>query len=71
MANIVYDPLIRLVPDISRVLVPGGVMIFSGLSLKEKDAFLRVLEEYELIPFDEVAKGDWWGVAATRPAGKS
>lgn len=71
MANIVYDPLIRLVPDISRVLVPGGVMIFSGLSLKEKDAFLRVLEEHELIPFDEVVKGDWWGVAATRPAGKS
>ncbi|MGC9489617.1 MAG: 50S ribosomal protein L11 methyltransferase [Thermovirgaceae bacterium] len=70
-ANIVFDPLMELLPGIAGILAPGGTAIFSGLSLKEKENFLRALGRTELVPFDEVSKGDWWGVAATLEAGKS
>jgi len=70
-ANIVFDPLIELLPEIARVLSPGGTVIFSGLSLKEKEDFLKALDRTGLVPFDEVSKGDWWGVAATLESGKS
>jgi len=70
-ANIVFDPLIELLPEIARILAPGGKVIFSGLSLKEKEDFLGALGRTGLVPFDEVSKGDWWGVAATFAVGKS
>ncbi|MFP4481795.1 MAG: 50S ribosomal protein L11 methyltransferase [Thermovirgaceae bacterium] len=70
-ANIVFDPLLKLLPEIGRVLSPDGVALFSGLSLKERGDFLKALEENGLFPSDEIKKGDWWGVTATRAAGKS
>ena len=71
IANIVFDPLVRLIPKVPEVLAHKGIALFSGLTLKEKAEFLAILSENCLVPVDEAEKGDWWGVAASSSPGKS
>jgi len=66
-ANIIIDPLLRLLPQIPRVLLPRGRAIFSGLVLKEREIFTEALEKEGFRVEDSLAKGDWWGVLATYP----
>jgi len=68
-ANIVFDPLASMVPGIPKVLPEGGIAVFSGLVLKERERFLEILAKAGLVPIGENEKGDWWGVAASRTAG--
>lgn len=65
-ANIVFDPLASMVPMISGVLSRDGYAVFSGLTFKEKEAFMEILSAEGLYPVREVVKGDWWGVTASR-----
>ena len=67
-ANIVLEPLLQLLPDVRRVLRPGGWALFSGLLGTEKQTFLAALEEAGLRPAEDRARGEWWGVAAQNPA---
>lgn len=67
-ANILLDPLTEMLPDVSKVLEPGGVAIFSGMTERERDNFLAALAETNLIVLDELAKEEWWGVSAENPA---
>jgi ribosomal protein L11 methyltransferase len=67
-ANIVFDPLAVMLPGVPGVLPEGGTAIFSGLTLKERPAFLTMLPSGGMVPVKEIRKGDWWGVAASRKA---
>ncbi|HPD97116.1 MAG TPA: 50S ribosomal protein L11 methyltransferase [Synergistales bacterium] len=65
-ANIVFDPLASMLPSVPSLLEEGGVAVFSGLTLKERDPFLVEVSSAGLSPVTELTKGDWWGVAASR-----
>ncbi|MDR1650835.1 MAG: 50S ribosomal protein L11 methyltransferase [Synergistaceae bacterium] len=67
-ANILFDPLLEMLPCVREVLNPGGAAIFSGMTLRERDAFMEGLARAGLETIDEVTKEDWWGVAAQNPA---
>lgn len=68
-ANIVFDPLVSMIPVIPALLTEGGLAVFSGLTLKERDRFLEVLPSGGLAPTREIRKGEWWGVASSCKAG--
>ena len=68
-ANIVFDPLVSMIPEIPVLLTEDGLAVFSGLTLKERDRFLEMLPSGGLTPTREIRKGDWWGVASSRKAG--
>lgn len=65
-ANIVFDPLASMMPMVPDVISEDGYAVFSGLTFKEKEAFLGTLSASGLSPAIEIRKGDWWGVAASR-----
>ncbi|MDY3867856.1 MAG: 50S ribosomal protein L11 methyltransferase, partial [Pyramidobacter sp.] len=66
MANILYEPLRAMLPDVAGVLNPGGRAIFSGMVIKEGEVFKTLLEENGLRLIDEITSGDWCGLAAEK-----
>lgn len=67
-ANILLEPLLEMLPDVARVLVPGGTAIFSGMTERERGMFLEALSATPLVVVDELVKEEWWGVAAQNPS---
>jgi ribosomal protein L11 methyltransferase len=67
-ANILLDPLMEMLPSVRGVLVPGGAVIFSGMTVKERDVFMKELLGTGLEVTDEIVKEEWWGVSAKNPA---
>ena len=67
-ANILLDPLLEMLPSVRGVLAPGGVAIFSGMTVRERGIFAQELDKTGLEMTDEIVKEDWWGVAAKNPA---
>ncbi|MDR2780255.1 MAG: 50S ribosomal protein L11 methyltransferase [Synergistaceae bacterium] len=67
-ANILLEPLTAMLPSVRRVLVPGGVAVFSGVTSREKPEFIAALSEAGLEITDQIIKEEWWGVAAQNPA---
>ena len=67
-ANILLDPLMDMLPSVRYVLSPGGIAIFSGMTLREREVFLEGLSGAGLVAMDEITKEEWWGVAAKNPA---
>lgn len=67
-ANILFEPLVQMLPDLPRVLRPGARALFAGLSLRDRAPFREVLSRQGLVEIDEKTKGEWWGVVAEIPA---
>jgi ribosomal protein L11 methyltransferase len=67
-ANILLDPLLEMLPSVRGILAPGGTVIFSGMTLREKESFMAAFVEAGLVMSDELIKEEWWGVAAQSPA---
>ncbi|GHV53724.1 ribosomal protein L11 methyltransferase [Synergistales bacterium] len=63
-ANILLEPLLRMLPDVPGVLKKGGAAIFSGMILKERGEFSDALAANGFSVIDEAEKEDWWGVTA-------
>lgn len=63
-ANILLEPNTMLLPDVPRILKPGGEAIFSGMTVDESERFLAAMRETTLVPVEELVIGDWWGVRA-------
>lgn len=68
LANILLEPLLVLVEDVPRVLRPGGLAIFSGMVVREREVFMEKLRRMGLEIIDDKSKGDWWGVVAQAQA---
>lgn len=62
LANIVVEPLKRMIPDVKSILTERGRAIFSGLVTKEKKDFIQILESNGLLVKDEITCSEWWGV---------
>lgn len=65
-ANIVFDPLASMMPMVPDVLHEDGYAVFSGLTFREKESFMKILAAEGFYPAREITKGEWWGVAASR-----
>ena len=66
LANIVVEPLLKMLPHAESYLAPSGSVIMSGMVLKEKARFLEALENTGLAMVDELSMKDWWGVVLCR-----
>ena len=67
-ANILLDPLVTMLCDVTPVIGSFGVAVFSGMLEKERDVFLKALSDAKMEPILELVKGEWWGVAAKASA---
>lgn len=67
-ANILLGSLTTMLADVPAAIGGEGVAIFSGMLEKEKPVFLSALAEAGMRPVEELAKGEWWGVAAKAQA---
>ena len=68
IANILLDPLMEMLPDVVRVLKPGGAAIFSGMTQNERETFKDALSSAGFSVIEEMTKEEWWGVAAKSQA---
>lgn len=66
LANILFEPLSAMLPDVAGVLNDGGRAIFSGMLRGEADIFKTRLEENGLRLIDEVQLEDWVGLAVEK-----
>ncbi|MBN1333453.1 MAG: 50S ribosomal protein L11 methyltransferase [Synergistales bacterium] len=71
LANIVIEPLLKMLPHIEKSLASSGKVIMSGMVLKEKERFLDALAETGLSVCDEYSMKDWWGVVLRKTDLKS
>ena len=62
-ANILYGPLCSMLPDVVRVLNKGGIAIFSGLLVRERDDFIANTIEAGLTLKEELSENEWWGAS--------
>lgn len=67
-SNILRTVNVLLLPAIRDALRAGGLAIFSGMEAAEAPLFLPVLALHGWTVRDEVRDGDWWAIAAERPA---
>lgn len=65
-ANILFEPLCSMLPDVAGILEADGVAIFAGLLARERDEFLRAASECGLALVDEITKNEWWGASFAR-----
>jgi ribosomal protein L11 methyltransferase len=68
LANILFEPLIQMLPHVWSVLKPGAVAIFSGMIEREREDFLQALSGVGLTVLEEMKMEDWWGVSAQNSA---
>lgn len=65
-ANIVADAILRLAPDIPKLLTRRGVCIFSGIIDSRKDEVLAGVTACGLTPFAVREENGWVAIAARR-----
>lgn len=63
-ANILADVIIRLLETLKRVLVPGGIVICSGMIETQRDDVLRKMRQTGFEPVDIREKDSWIAIAA-------
>ena len=66
LANIISSVLIPLLPAMRSALTSGGVAIFSGILVDEREAFVSALERGRWLVQREDVEDVWW-TAAARP----
>lgn len=62
-ANILFEPLCTMLPDVKKILESEGIAIFAGLLVRERENFLEAARENGLELADEISKNEWWGCA--------
>ncbi len=65
VSNIVPRVNVTLLPAIRATLVPGGVAVFAGMELPEREEFRADLAGAGFRPVDEAVDDGWWAVAAS------
>lgn len=66
ISNIIRSVNIALLPAIHSSLRPGGVAIFAGMEVPERDLFLPAMADGGFEPADETVDDAWWGVVGRR-----
>ncbi len=69
LANLLYRPLMRLAPQIARLVAPGGLVVLSGI-LERQELPLRLALRRQGLRFRRSRRRDGWStVEAGRPPG--
>ncbi|MBN2285602.1 MAG: 50S ribosomal protein L11 methyltransferase [Tissierellales bacterium] len=63
-ANITADIIVRMIPELSKVMKKGGIFISSGILDTKVDSVKNALTEHGFNIIEEVTKGEWAGIAA-------
>jgi ribosomal protein L11 methyltransferase len=66
VANMLQEEVTPLLPDLGRLLVPGGRLVTAGQLLSRQAEWLSVLGENGFEADSLAAEGEWLGVAAAR-----
>ncbi len=66
VANIMASTIIELLPQIRRLLAPGGRLLLSGLLATDREEIERRLAEFGFRPTASVAEHEWIAIAAGR-----
>ncbi len=66
LANIVSGVIRELLPVIGRSLAEGGVVIFSGMLVTERDVMVELFETAGWALGPEHAEGEWWTCSVVR-----
>ena len=69
VANILAGPLMRLAPDIARLLAPGGRLILSGLLAGQRNRVIAAYGRERITPDRVLTLGEWSVLTLLRPAG--
>ncbi|MGE0555527.1 MAG: 50S ribosomal protein L11 methyltransferase [Gemmatimonadales bacterium] len=64
VSNILRSVNTSLLPTLRETLAEGGLAIFGGMELVERDDFLPELAAGGFTPVDEAEDAGWWAVAA-------
>ncbi|MFT3987081.1 50S ribosomal protein L11 methyltransferase [Aestuariivirga sp.] len=66
-ANILARPLVSLASGLSRILMPGGALILSGLTLDQTRWILATYRNRGLVPAARITRGNWAALVLTKP----
>jgi ribosomal protein L11 methyltransferase len=66
VANILAEIILKLVYDLPRVLMPGGVFIASGIIAEKAEVVDRALRENGLVVLETVHQDGWVAIAAKK-----
>ncbi len=66
ISNILLSVNITLLPVIHSSLLPGGLAIFAGMEVPERELFLPALGDAGFDLLDEVVDDAWWGAVGRR-----
>ncbi|BBO76890.1 ribosomal protein L11 methyltransferase [Desulfosarcina widdelii] len=65
-ANILAEVILDLLPDVTAVLEPNGILICSGIIVEKKESVLSGLEKSGLTVIEILEKGGWVAIAARK-----
>jgi ribosomal protein L11 methyltransferase len=66
VANILLEPLLKMIPQVPEAIGDAGIAIFSGLTVRERDIFVSALSRSGLTVVEEVSSDDWLGLAVKK-----
>lgn len=69
VANILAGPLMRLAPDISRLMAPGSRLVLSGLLVSQRNRVIAAYARQGVILQRVRTLGEWSVLTLSRPAG--
>lgn len=67
ISNILRSVNVALLPSIRAAVSPGGLAIFAGMEVAERDLFLPAMRQTGFEAVDEVVDEGWWSVAGKEP----
>ena len=65
-ANIIAEVLVAIMPELKRSLLPGGVVILSGIIQEREVMVLQALEDQKMVVVEIKREGEWMAIVATR-----
>ncbi len=65
-ANITYNTILELLPDIARKLTPNGIILLAGLLLSDEIPLTKQLEKISMTVVDKSVEGEWLSLAVKR-----
>lgn len=68
VANIYSHVILKLLPDIPRLLTAGGIFVGSGIIRENKNAVLAAMEKLEFDILETAAEEDWVAITGRLPA---
>jgi ribosomal protein L11 methyltransferase len=68
LANIQRNVILTLLPEIVRLLAPGGIAIFSGLLRDDRDEILTSYSQFGFSVVQELSENEWIAFVATPQA---